>query len=308
MFCFLPFAFYILTFILFDFLPFDFYRFWLIAIDFLAFDFYPFWLLALDFYQFWLFAFDFLHFNFNLFRLFAIWLLSLLIFCIWLSTFDFYLFDFLLLTFCIFYFFASLTFLFWLFAFDFLSFWLLSVLTSCQLTFILFDFLHLTFRFWLFVFWLNIIWLFVRSPPIPRQRIPRLLTAAQCDVTVTSLRPYCPNLLCKVILVTRTAILHAVDYILLGNVLRHFLWNFSRFPPSWLTLHFSTSCCFCTFAQKPYVDSGSPYNFLFIITSERAQRAERDLSYLREKSEYSRPDPARPGPTRPDPTRPHHVL
>ena len=43
----------------------------------------------------------------------------------------------------------------------------------------------------------------VTSPrlPIPRQRIPRLLTAAQCDVTVTSLmRPYCPNLLCKVIL------------------------------------------------------------------------------------------------------------
>ena len=34
-----------------------------------------------------------------------------------------------------------------------------------------------------------------------------------------------------------------------------------------------------------------------IITSERAQRAERVLSYLREKSEYSRPDPARSGPT-----------
>ena len=33
-----------------------------------------------------------------------------------------------------------------------------------------------------------------------------------------------------------------------------------------------------------------------LITSERAQRAERVLSYLREKSEYSRPDPARPGP------------
>ena len=31
-----------------------------------------------------------------------------------------------------------------------------------------------------------------------------------------------------------------------------------------------------------------------IITSERAQRV---LSYLREKSEYSRPGPARPGPT-----------
>ena len=38
-----------------------------------------------------------------------------------------------------------------------------------------------------------------------------------------------------------------------------------------------------------------------LITSERAQRAEGVLSYLREKSEYSRPDPARPGPTRPDP-------
>ena len=34
-----------------------------------------------------------------------------------------------------------------------------------------------------------------------------------------------------------------------------------------------------------------------LITSERAQRAERVLSYLREKSEYSRPGPARPGPT-----------
>ena len=33
-----------------------------------------------------------------------------------------------------------------------------------------------------------------------------------------------------------------------------------------------------------------------IITSKRAQRAERVLSYLREKSEYSRPDPARSGP------------
>ena len=32
------------------------------------------------------------------------------------------------------------------------------------------------------------------------------------------------------------------------------------------------------------------------ITSERAQRAERVLSYLREKSEYSWPRPARPGP------------
>ena len=31
--------------------------------------------------------------------------------------------------------------------------------------------------------------------------------------------------------------------------------------------------------------------FLPLITSERAQRAERVLSYLREKSEYSRPDP-----------------
>ena len=42
---------------------------------------------------------------------------------------------------------------------------------------------------------------------------------------------------------------------------------------------------------------------LFFITSERAQRAERVLSYLREKTEYSRP-----GPTRPDPARPHHAL
>ena len=33
-----------------------------------------------------------------------------------------------------------------------------------------------------------------------------------------------------------------------------------------------------------------------IVTSERAQRAERVLSYLRGKSEYSRPDPTRPGP------------
>ena len=33
-----------------------------------------------------------------------------------------------------------------------------------------------------------------------------------------------------------------------------------------------------------------------LITSERAQRAERVLSYLREKSEYSRPGPTRPGP------------
>ena len=33
-----------------------------------------------------------------------------------------------------------------------------------------------------------------------------------------------------------------------------------------------------------------------ITTSERAQRAQRVLSYLRKKSEYSRPDPARPGP------------
>ena len=35
---------------------------------------------------------------------------------------------------------------------------------------------------------------------------------------------------------------------------------------------------------------------LLLITSERAQRAERVLSYLREKSEYSRPDPTRPDP------------
>ena len=33
-----------------------------------------------------------------------------------------------------------------------------------------------------------------------------------------------------------------------------------------------------------------------VIASERAQRAERVLSYLREKSEYSRPGPARPDP------------
>ena len=33
-----------------------------------------------------------------------------------------------------------------------------------------------------------------------------------------------------------------------------------------------------------------------MITSERAQRAERVLSNLREKSEYSRPGPARPDP------------
>ena len=39
------------------------------------------------------------------------------------------------------------------------------------------------------------------------------------------------------------------------------------------------------------------YHVLF-VTSEQAQRAERVLSYLREKSEYSRPDP----------TRPHHAL
>ena len=32
------------------------------------------------------------------------------------------------------------------------------------------------------------------------------------------------------------------------------------------------------------------------VTSERAQRAERVLSNLREKSEYSRPDPVRPDP------------
>ena len=34
-----------------------------------------------------------------------------------------------------------------------------------------------------------------------------------------------------------------------------------------------------------------------LITSERAQQAERVLPYLREKSEYSRPDPTRPDPT-----------
>ena len=35
---------------------------------------------------------------------------------------------------------------------------------------------------------------------------------------------------------------------------------------------------------------------VILVTSERAQRAERVLSNLRGKSEYSRPDPARPGP------------
>ena len=35
---------------------------------------------------------------------------------------------------------------------------------------------------------------------------------------------------------------------------------------------------------------------VILVTSERAQRAERVLSYLREKSEYSRPDPTRPDP------------
>ena len=34
----------------------------------------------------------------------------------------------------------------------------------------------------------------------------------------------------------------------------------------------------------------------YLVTSERAQRAVRVLSYLREKSEYSRPGPARPDP------------
>ena len=33
-----------------------------------------------------------------------------------------------------------------------------------------------------------------------------------------------------------------------------------------------------------------------LVTSERAQRAERVLSNLREKSEYSLPGPTRPGP------------
>ena len=39
-----------------------------------------------------------------------------------------------------------------------------------------------------------------------------------------------------------------------------------------------------------------PQGVILVITSERAQRAERVLSYLREKSEYSRPGPTRPGP------------
>ena len=38
------------------------------------------------------------------------------------------------------------------------------------------------------------------------------------------------------------------------------------------------------------------YEYMKMITSERAQRAERVLSYLREKFEYSRPGPARPDP------------
>ena len=41
---------------------------------------------------------------------------------------------------------------------------------------------------------------------------PRLLTAAQCDVTVTSLRPQCPNLLCKVILTIPVLCLWGLDY------------------------------------------------------------------------------------------------
>ena len=39
-----------------------------------------------------------------------------------------------------------------------------------------------------------------------------------------------------------------------------------------------------------------PQGVILVITSERAQRAQRVLSYLREKSEYSRPCPARPDP------------
>ena len=56
--------------------------------------------------------------------------------------------------------------------------------------------------------------------------------------------------------------------------------------------------------QTPPVGRGLTSNSFFIliciaiITSERAERV---LSYLREKSEYSRPGPARPGPARPDP-------
>ena len=45
---------------------------------------------------------------------------------------------------------------------------------------------------------------------------------------------------------------------------------------------------------KASADSSS--RVIYVITSERAQRAERVLSYLREKSEYSRPDPTRPDP------------
>ena len=50
------------------------------------------------------------------------------------------------------------------------------------------------------------------------------------------------------------------------------------------------------YQQKKFDYTLPPILILYMITSERAQRAERVLSYLREKSEYSRPDPARPGP------------
>ena len=64
-----------------------------------------------------------------------------------------------------------------------------------------------------------------------------------------------------------------------------------NFQPTWhvqVTLR-HLSCARSFIAHKALY-------WLHIITSERAQRAERVLSNLREKSEYSRPDPARPGP------------
>ena len=48
--------------------------------------------------------------------------------------------------------------------------------------------------------------------------------------------------------------------------------------------------------EEMFLLSKPAYTSRMLITSERAQRAERVLSYLREKSEYSRPDPTRPGP------------
>ena len=47
---------------------------------------------------------------------------------------------------------------------------------------------------------------------------------------------------------------------------------------------------------SPLVEKSARYVCPEFITSERAQRAQRVLSYLREESEHSRPDPTRPGP------------